>query len=216
MAIDIAVAQDDLVVFSLWGRIYGQETRTEYGYVQTYNEDIDLLAGWCGFFEAQKLPVICGMSAADLSYFNLRADVWTPIVDGYDSVGWRDYGLSAYGSVGASGSALPPNNCLVMRRRVGPAGRSNRGRVYLPGVPTGWQTGGVLAGGAVVDAVNNFKSEMAGPMRDGSTPTPLPIGEPILIKKTETGFPDSIQVVNYWDVNNAVRSQRRREPGVGI
>lgn len=216
MPSDIAVAQDDIIIFSLWGRIYGQETRTEYGYVQTYNEDIDLLSGWCPFFEAQKLPVICGLSAADLSYFNVRADVWTPIVDGFDSVGWRDYGLSAYGSVGVAGSALPPNNALVMRRRVGPAGRSNRGRVYLPGVPSGWQVGGVLSGSGVVDAVNNFKVEMAREMYNEAEPTPLPIGSPILVKKLATGFPDSFQVVNYWDANSCVRSQRRREPGVGI
>ena len=214
--LDIAVRQDDLVVFSLWGRLFGQETRTEYAYLQTWNEDIPLLTGYCGFFEDQKMPAIQGMSTPDILYYNIRADVWEPVVDGYSSVGFRDYPLNLQGTVGTSGAALPPNNALVMRRRTGIAGRANRGRVYLPAVPTAWQTGGVLAGSGFIDASNNFTSVMGVALKDASDPTPLAIADISLVRRAALGNPTVVQKVQYWDVNNVVRSQRRREYGVGI
>lgn len=216
MSADIAVRENDLVVFSLWGRCYGQETRTEYAYVQSSPDDVDLLGGYCGFFEDQKVPVIAAMSTHDLLYFNIRADVWEPVVDGFNSVGWRDFPINVEGSVGTAGAGLPPNNALVMRRRVGPAGRANRGRVYLPAVPTSWQVGGVFGGGAVIDAANNFKLEMARSLADATVPTPVAIADPVLLKHSPAGGILSFLYINYWDMNPYVRSQRRREPGVGI
>jgi len=215
MSEDIAVQEDDVVQFSLWSRLYGQECRNEFGYWFDYNEDVDLLAGLCPFFEALKLPVIRALCTQDVLFYNIRADVWRPAGTAYESIGWRDYPMNVQGSVSGAGSALPPNNALIMRRRVGPAGRANRGRVYLPGVPTSWQQGGIFAGSAFIDAVNSFKVEMARALTNEETPA-IPLAQPALLKKGPTGMVTDYLVVSYWDVNYAVRSQRRREPGVGI
>lgn len=215
MSEEIFVEEGNLVIFSLWGQIYGSETRTEYAYVQTQEEEVPLIAGYCGFFEEQMLPAIRGMSTPDLRYYNIRADLWRELGEGWDSDGWRDYALDAAGTVGTGGSALPANNALVMRRRTAEAGRANRGRVYLPGVPSSWGPDGKLRGAAFMDAVNTFKTALSDVLKDAATP-PVELAFPVLVKKLATGIPASFQSITHWDVNQVVRSQRRREFGVGI
>lgn len=52
-----------------------------------------------------------------------------------------------------AGTALPPGDALVVTLRTAAAGKSNRGRVYLPGLDsTALAAGGVAAAGTVTNA----------------------------------------------------------------
>ena len=213
MSVDIAVEPNDLITMVIYGRLYGSEVRNSYHYVNSHTEDIDLLASFAGLFEEQCKDAIRGMSTPDLSYYNIRLDVWENTGVDFISRGWRDYTIDWQGSRNALNSALPANNAVVMRRRVGPAGRANRGRVYIAGVPSGDCLSGVVGPGSYSAVIDAFKLQMAQAIHDA---TPIDLATPVLVKWDAEGQPDSFQTVNFWDHNPYVRSQRRREKDVGI
>lgn len=111
------------------------------------------------------------------------------------------------------GTTLPGNNAAVLVRKTLTAGRTQQGRIFMPAMPSTWVTNGVInSTGLVAYAV------MAGQL-DATLDVDGRIFQPIIVGYVKPpGSPGSYVnrgVVQVFEVNPVVRSQRRREIGVG-
>lgn len=121
----------------LHGQVAGGFTATS-----TVAENIFSAVKAAGGWTSWKANVNSGVSFAAVSLRDMRA-LNQPLVT-------STTGASA--GTGA-GTALPPGDALIVTLRTGSAGRSFRGRVYLPGLDsTALAAGGVAAAGTMTNA----------------------------------------------------------------
>jgi len=108
-----------------------------------------------------------------------------------------------------SGACNPPSVAMVITRRTATAGRSYRGRIFLPAVPVSYHEDGELTGPALL-ALQAVADDLLTPITMTGPSVGLILRPIVWSKKLQTGA----------DMTGAtarliLRSQRRREIGVG-
>lgn len=120
----------------------------------------------------------------------------------------HDNGLGTIGAI--AGDALPPSCSLVIRKRTNFAGRRYRGRLFCPMLSESDQVNGIWAGAnylALAAAWDNLLAvNLSGALDLECIPVIFPKG----------GSSASAKIVTSSSSDPVVRSQRRREVGVGI
>lgn len=212
MAFDLLLPAGGMADIEVWGTLFGQQTRTRFSYENISGDVLSILTEVNPNFADQHLTSWLSICTTDFTVTRLRTDAYDPGIGVPTSLGFRDSVISQSGTVAPP--THPSNVALVLRRRVGTIGRANRGRVYTPGVSqTGSPQGRI--GGTYLTAVNAacvaLSLNITAP---GGSPGLL---KPVLVKRDAvTGVVESWQDIAYWDANDIVRSQRRRELDVGI
>lgn len=112
--------------------------------------------------------------------------------------------------VGAEGGtvaadSLPPSVSTVLKRFTNLPGPTGRGRVFMPGVPTTFHDNGILTALGLA-AYQAFLPHMSLPVNIPATMTL----QPMLFRR-----PTTFRALEGAAVNTILRSQRRREIGVG-
>lgn len=211
MPFDLLVPSGGLAVLSVWGRLFEQETRTEFAYQNMTNDVLSLATEIVPAFEDQHLGALCNLMTSDWQGYNIRADAYEDVIGVMQALGFRDHATTKSGNLAPP--TCPPQCAGVLRRRVGTIGRANRGRIFYPAVPYNSQTGGKLTNAYYASMMvqcaflsNNLKAG------DGVTN----LCRPMLLSRSAIGAIDGWQAISYWDANPVVRSQRRREHGVGM
>lgn len=210
MSVDLDCPVNGLVIFDVWGELYGQQTRTRFAYQNKSGVALSLLTSLVPAFVGDHLDLILQQLDDDYSVWNIRVEAYAP-EPAATPLGFRDAPQSLSGAV--TGGAMPPSVAMVLRRRVGTIGRANRGRVYLPGVPRDAVSGGRIAGTYLTGMI--ALSVALGLDLLGGEPE-VALAKPVLVKRNGVGAVVSWQDVGYWDCDPILRSQRRREIGVGI
>lgn len=122
----------------------------------------------------------------------------------------RAGGLPSAGT--QTGTALPNNCALVVTKRTVMRGRSFRGRIYHPGLPTPQTSGNTVTGAFVTSIVNGWNALTAIAM-----PGPI-VAQMVVVSKFHEGNPRLLgittPVVNVTS-DGVIDSQRRRLPGRG-
>lgn len=122
---------------------------------------------------------------------------------------------------GIAQEALPPSVALVVRRHTNIVGRRNRGRWFLCGLPKTYSVAGQLNVNPFVAAGGDAA---VGDMTIGQLQAPggIPIADPVLPRPNRE-LQEPFSIVSYDPrtitgslVDVVLRSQRRRENGVGI
>jgi len=114
---------------------------------------------------------------------------------------------------------LPPSCAVVIRRKTSFLGRKYRGRIYIPGVAqTLTANGVVLAGAGGMNQMNALALILQGTIVSGDTGGPT--WRPVLLARdaSVTGGDNPgwrVNPVTLCQADNKLRSQRRREIGVG-
>lgn len=211
MPFDLTVPVGGLAVLSVWGRLFEQETRTEFAYLNTSPGILSLATEIVPAFEDQHLAAICNLITSDWNVYNIRGDAYEDVGGVMQALGFRDHASTASGTVAPP--TCPPQCAGVLRRRVGTIGRANRGRIFYPGVPYNSQTGGKMTNAYYANMMVQC-AFLANPLKGGDGVTEL--CKPMLLSRAANGAIDGWQFVQYWDANPVVRSQRRREFGVGM
>lgn len=126
---------------------------------------------------------------------------------------------STGGAVAGSGAggALPPGDALCVTLRCATVGRSNRGRVYLPGLDqAAMAAGGVAAGGTVTAAAAFITALQTAMTAQGIT---LGVGNPERLAYTSANGtahahrPSGIVPVTSVVVRNTIIDHQRRRAG---
>lgn len=175
-------------------------------------EPSDLAASWV----ATAFPLVKAATSASVN--------WDEVVvsdtdkNGSESV---ELPLTQPNPGSIAGDALPNQNAMLVGLRTGVKGRRRRGRLYLPGVAEGGQTDGVLTG-AQLTAVQAFAQGIVNAYGSGGTETnwrlviyspPTPAFKPKTPPPVHTDT--IITPVTSQDIDEVIRTQRRRSIGVG-
>lgn len=210
MALDLTIPTNGGFVAEVWGTLYGQETRTRFMYRNKSGGDLSILTEAVPGFMANHFTTYRGLISTDWNAWNIRGYAYAPLPTP-TLLGFRDTPVSVGG--GDAGTSYPPTVAAVIRRRVGTPGRANRGRIYVPGIPNTSASAGKLQG-AVLTAWSAACVDLGLDCFDEAETTA--ILEPVLMKRNAVGTVTTWQVLSYWDFDPILRSQRRREIGVGI
>jgi hypothetical protein len=127
-----------------------------------------------------------------------------------------DFATAAIGTV-ADVNPLPPQSAGVISLKTGIKGSvgvyAAAGRIYMPGIPQNGQISGFLEGAFQTDLSNWAQALIDAFVLDATAYqlfiiSLLPGSKPVSIRASNP--------VTGYSINNVVRSQRRREFGVGI
>lgn len=116
---------------------------------------------------------------------------------------------------GGAGGAFVPNNvapCISFRTAI--AGRSGRGRNYIPGVPQSVISGNTISPGFIADTTIAYQGLLATGSFKPSGWTWVVVSRFTLNAPRPAGVANAVLSVLYTDTT--VDSQRRRLPGRGI
>jgi len=198
----------DTVLCQLVGRIDGQQTINDLYFTNTtpgvtLAEVTDLAEAVSSWYVSSMLTLLS--SAFSLERIHAR-DLTSQASFSVD--------VNSGPAPGSSGGAFVPNNvapCISFRTAF--AGRSGRGRNYIPGVPQPVVDGNTLTPGFIADATAAYGSLLPG---EGLVPagwvwvvaSRYTLGAP-----RPAGITYPVQSVIFTD--NIVDSQRRRLPGRG-
>jgi len=199
-----AVGQD--VQINAIGRLFGQQTVTTFFYKLDVDSGVlesadpnDIAQEWGNGMGAAMIDCI----SSDWELVNVEVrDPRTP-------PGWAsgDAPQSQFGVL--AGGSLPPTVAQVITRRSAQAGRRYRGRVFLPGVPTGAHDDGELTGAHLL-LLQAFADDMVTTIPLTATAPGL-ILRPVIWSKVNQSSVEMTSAV----ARLILRSQRRREIGVG-
>jgi len=210
MALDLTIPVNGGFVAEVWGTLYGQETRTRFMYKNKSGGDLSILTEAVPGFLANHFTSFRGLISTDWNAWNVRGYAYgalpTPT-----PLGFRDTPVSVGGL--DAGTSHPPTVAGVLRRRVGTPGRANRGRIYVPAIPNTSTSAGRIQGG-ILATWSDVCVDLGLDCFDEAETTA--ILEPVLMKRNALGAVTTWQVLSYWDFDPILRSQRRREIGVGI
>jgi hypothetical protein len=144
---------------------------------------------------AQLVVVFQNLHTEDVFYDGLKVSIGQ---DGGPPQVWEHNGVET----GAAAFAVPapPQTAYLLSKRTGFGGRQNRGRLYIPFVPSNWVDGvGTLVGGAPA-ALNT-----AGLLLPGTFLVPPMAGAVILHSGSAVPTP-----ITSWHAEGIVATQRRR------
>jgi hypothetical protein len=197
------LATGDVLHFTAEGLLFQQHTITNFYYAVTDNadgEDLEAaLDTWTTVNADQMLPPIM---STDWVFLRTTADIIHPVIRRSAQV----VSSQEFRNGQIAGGSLPPSVTFVIARRTSTRGPTGRGRVFIPGVPTAWHDDGSLTGAAIT-AVGAVLDDFALPLAFGGFNA-----IPALYRRVPSGF----IVVEQWTLDHILRSQRRREIGIGI
>jgi Rieske Fe-S protein len=175
-------------------------------------EPSDLAASWV----ATALPLITAATSAAVNWEEVVVSDTSPT--GSESV---ELPITQPHPGSIAGDSLPNQNAMLVGLRTGTKGRRQRGRLFLPGVAESGQTDGVLTG-AQLAAVQAFAQGIVNAYGAGGTETnwrlvvyspPTPPFKPKAPPPVHTDT--LITPVTSQDIDEVIRTQRRRSIGVG-
>lgn len=190
--------------------------RVEFGVhiqnVTAAREPDDLAASWV----ATAMPLITAATSAAVNWDEV-------VVSDTSATGEESVELAITqphpGTI--AGDSLPNQNAMLVGLRTGTKGRRRRGRFYLPGVAESGQTDGVITG-AQLTAVQALAQGIINAYGGGGTETNWrlviysPPSPPFVPKAAPPVHTDTlITPVTSHDIDEVIRTQRRRSIGVG-
>lgn len=202
----VPVGALDHIGMELWGRIYGQETRTRFVYQCTTLDGEPDPQEVVENFVTDNLAELFAELSADFSVYNIRVRQW----DGLELVHWEDQPQTLVGL--QAGAAVPPSVAWCVKKRTGLPGRTERGRWYFPGLPAAYHIAGEVDPAQRV-ALDAAVAELEQTISDDVTAS---IFTPRLIRYGPAGDIVTTFRINIVEPTWILRSQRRREIGVGI
>jgi hypothetical protein len=198
----------DTAQVQLYGRIDGQQTVNDLYFTNTtpgitLGELGDLADAIRAWYVSSMLTLLSSAFSLERVHARDLTDQFSFAVD-----------VNAGPSSGSSGGAFVPNNvapCISFR--TGTAGRSGRGRNYIPGVPQPVVDGNTLTPGFIADAQAAYGSLLPG---EGMVPAGWVW---VVVSRYTGGAPRpagiATPVLTALFTDNIVDSQRRRLPGRG-
>lgn len=209
MPLEINVPADGSFMVELWGRVYGQETRTRFAFERGAAAELDELDALVGavLAEGEAIENVFADLSQDLDVFNVRGYAYNSIGT---FIGWKDYTATGIEPVGGAGCI--PQVAWVVKKRTGAPGRSNRGRWYFPAVPLDIVNQGTIGEG--VRAGMSLLATALGEPLEGAAP----LGNilPAIMTFNSLGNVASSKLIGETTATWTLRSQRRREIGVGM
>lgn len=146
-----------------------------------------------------------GQVSQDMLYESTQAQDWT-VADGFVATALPPVPIAG----GQLQPSLPNNVSLVVKHLTGQAGRSFRGRTYVPGIDESEVVGNTASAGltaALVSVFDTLRSDLA-----------VNLFDLVVASFVSEGLPRvagiATRIVAH-EVNTRVDSQRRRLPGVG-
>ncbi len=205
----------DIFKLALVGGLYGQTVVNTFHYRQTTANtsglpDVESLAK--GFNYVNMADVQAALSTS-VQYGTIEARTFNPPtvpMQGYD------YAITAAGI--ASGVSCPPSVAVVIRKRTGFLGRKHRGRCFWAGVSVNDVVGGQVTSSAKTDHWDDLVTAMAATITHSVAGSPA--FQPV-IAALDGGIivaPVGVRwaAITSCDMDIRLRSQRRREIGVGV
>lgn len=189
----------DVLLTTLQGTLFGQRTITTFHWSVNAMPVATSLLSLLTLLEANLMPDFKGMLSNEWSASEVTGR--RIIVNAT-----RSYSVQSVGNGSVASSSLPPSVAGVISRFTNASGKKGRGRIYVPAVPDLWHLNGQLSQ-AGLNAYDLFRPRL-------DLPTTLAGGialEPVLFTR-----PNTVVFVEGSLVRNILRSQRRREIGVGI
>lgn len=192
---------DDYFRATIVGRLHGQETNTVLHYRETAT----------GAGDASALLAFAVDAAIGVAMRAWASEEWTygyTMVQKFDPspVLMAAINSENTGPGDVTGSSLPSSVAAVITKRTALAGRSFRGRVFLPGVPSSYELDSELTGAAMTATATLADVMILQKTQGGYT------WVPIVYTKAELAVP---QVWTSYLVRSPLRTQRRREVGKG-
>lgn len=114
-------------------------------------------------------------------------------------------------SNGGGATSQAGHVCALIRKRSNYAGRKYRGRIYVPGVPTGCLTNGLISGSCLTK-LEAIASVLKTSYTSGSGNYTV---RPCIYYRSKDGLVKRVVYITSTYVDPVPRSQRRREIGVG-
>lgn len=159
--------------------------------------------GACAYFVTNLLNLL-KTKQANVFYWRqinaLSVNLTPPVSSQYTT------GLPLQGT--QASDALPSPNALVVTLRTQYAGRSYRGRQYIPGLAEGLSTGSI-EDGATVSAIQTYYDDLVAGIGAGGSSTDYQWG--VYSRKVPVFTPITSTLVR-----STLGTQRRRRPGVGV
>lgn len=196
---------NDLVEIQIVGLLHGQETRNVFHY-----------------YVATNTPASDGRAALQIALADFMVRVYQPIL-AFQSQEWECQGLTIqkiapfrYRLIKANpsdtsgdqaGSSLPSSSAAVVSRYGEAAGRAYQGRIFIPGVPVGYEENSTVnaAGMALLTVIaDTLKESLIGGAGVALHPTLAHVGNAPIDQR-----------VSEVHASNILRVQRRREVGRG-
>lgn len=203
----------DVFRVSSVGGMFGQQIVNVFHYEQTSvnTSGIAEVESLARAFNAGVLAAIAATTSNDASWGTIESRSF--VLPGTPPVGF-DLSVTVPGEIDSG--AAPPTVCFNVKKKTGFLGRKYRGRNYFAGIAQDAVDSGKIAVGAIT-TFEALKDAMAGTLTwtAGGSPTFRPIIAAIV-------FPDAPDVpfirktpITQCEVDLVLRSQRRREIGVG-
>lgn len=190
----------DVLEITVHGAIFDMETVNVFHYEVSDATGAPTLAGAIAAFNTAFKDSWRNCVSADWTWAFTRAQVIKPLPRGMfvDEVGGQQ-GL-------IESDSCPPATAVVIRKRTAIAGRANRGRVYVCGLPES-----AHVGGKILSDFHGVWQNLTDKVDDVLSITGGGALTPVIFHRAIRTF----EIIKSAAFDRVVRSQRRREVGVG-
>lgn len=201
------IADGDAVQINAVGLFFGQVTVTTFFYKLSFGAPIPDGIPPALFAQAW-------FDGYGSSYEDVLSTEWSwmavEVKDPRTTQLWASDAVDVEGAGTLAGSPLPPSVAVVVSRKSTFPGRRGRGRIYIPAVPESYHENGKLsdAGFAIYKAWSDVFHEATTDTILGVDVTKTPA---VWSRLNQTAYPVQAAITR-----KILRSQRRREIGVGI
>lgn len=151
------------------------------------------------------------VSSLEFQYLFTEVQTWE---NGIRTVGAKSDFNAGPGEM--SGSGTPPTVAWVVRKKTAFAGRAYRGRAFVVGLANGMHTGGAINnGGTILINASQLPAILASTRVLSLGASGTATIEPLICQQNGAGVPIVRAPVISFEWDPILRSQRRRENGVG-
>lgn len=190
----------DIIVAVMKGKLFNQSVQSTFHYRSTAVDGTYTLKNFLTGLNATLLDNYVKCVSRDWTGDVLYGRILAPV----KSRGEETSLGAASGDIAED--SLPPSVAAVIGRYTLVPGPGGRGRIFLPAIPQSWNDAGLLSV-AGVTAMTDLQQFMA----ESITPLAGNTFEPVLWKRPNLALP-----LTDTKIQRVLRSQRRREVGVGI
>jgi hypothetical protein len=199
-----SISQNSIVEMQMLGTLHGQRTRNIFHYRYTGSTQLDgptTLDALMDEFEAEIQTPLRLLLSNEWMNDGVMAQLISP-------TRYRARFKAVATAGGVVSSSLPSTSCVVLRRKAIASGRQYQGRVFIPGIPTQYEDNSRLGAGVIAGwtaAADLLKEPL-----EGGTAV-----EAFVPTITKIGPATALYDVDIVELDTILRSQRRREVGVG-